>query len=156
MEKELIKFKQFEAKMPFIEVIHNNIKINLLIDSGSEYSQIDSNILDLLLYEETNECIVGMVSATDDNDIKFPIIKLPIKIGDVEYKAEFSAMNMYHIYQHCKEKYGIPVRGFLGSDFLYNNSLILDFNKQLIKYTDGIQTSIDFEASECPEATEQT
>ena len=55
------------------------------------------------------------------------------------------------MYQQVKDSFGITVRGLLGSEFLYKNSLILDFDKHLIRYTDGNQTSIDFGQSESTE-----
>ena len=153
MEKELIKFEETNSSMPFIKVKHNNITFNLVIDTGCTISCIDNNILDLLLHRTTNECVEGLIFANGNTSDVVPIVELPITIGDQEYIEQFNAVDFKDMSQQVKDNFGITVRGLLGSEFLYKHSLILDFDKHLIRYTDGRQTSIDFGASEQPKTT---
>lgn len=151
MEKELIKFEKTESSIPFIKVKHNNISFNLVVDTGCTMSCIDENILDLILHKTTNDYTEGLISAEGGNDDKVPIIEIPITIGDQDYTEQFNAVDFRAMAQQVKDSFGITIRGLLGSEFLYKHSLILDFDKHLIRYTDGNQTSIDFGESESTE-----
>lgn len=151
MEKELIKFEKTKSSIPFIKVKHNNISFNLVVDTGCTMSCIDENILDLLVYQTTNNYTDGLISAEGGNDDKIPIIEMPITIGDQDYVEQFNAVDFRAMAQQVKDSFGITIRGLLGSEFLYKHSLILDFDKHLIRYTDGNQTSIDFGESESTE-----
>ena len=73
---------------------------------------------------------------------------MPITIGDQDYIEKFNVVDFREMSQQVKENFGLTIRGLLGSEFLYKHSLILDFDKHLIRYTDGNQTSIDFRESE--------
>ena len=151
MEKELIKFEDSKTSIPFIKVKHNNITFNLVIDTGCTVSCIDENILDLLLYKTTNNYTDGLISAEGCNDNKVPIVEMPITIGDQDYIEQFNVVDFKAMAQQVKDSFGLTIRGLLGSEFLYKHSLILDFDKHLIRYTDGNQTSIDFGQSESTE-----
>jgi len=148
MEKELIKFEETNSSIPFIKVKHNNIQFNLVIDTGCTISCIDKNVLDLLIHNVTQESVEGIIFANGDTNDSIPIVEIPITIGDKEYIEQFNAVDFSAMSQQVKSSFGITVRGLLGSEFLYKHSLILDFDKHLIRYTDGNQTSIDFGQSE--------
>lgn len=148
MEKELIKFEKTESSIPFIKVKHNNITFNLVVDTGCTISCIDENILDLLVHKTTNDYTQGLISAEGGNDNNVPIVEMPITIGDQDYIEKFNVVDFREMSQQVKENFGLTIRGLLGSEFLYKHSLILDFDKHLIRYTDGNQTSIDFRESE--------
>ena len=151
MEKELIKFEETNSSIPFIKVKHNNIQFNLVIDTGCTISCIDKNVLDLLIHNVTQESVEGIIFANGDTNDSIPIVEIPITIGDEEYVERFNAVDFSAMSQQVKNSFGITVRGLLGSEFLYKHSLILDFDKHLIRYTDGNQTSIDFGQSESTE-----
>ena len=154
MEKELIKFEETDSSIPFIKVKHNNIQFNLVIDTGCTISCIDNNILDLLLHNTTDKNVEGLIFANGDVNDTVPVVEIPITIGDKDYVEQFNAIDFREMSQQVKDSFGITVRGLLGSEFLYKNSLILDFDKHLIRYTDGRQTSIDFGPSESVETAD--
>ena len=144
MEKELIKFEDSKTSIPFIKVKHNNISFNLVIDTGCTTSCIDKEVLDLLVHNVTNQATDGIIYADGSSDDKVQIVEIPITIGDQEYVEQFNAVNFRAMSQQVKDTFGITIRGLLGSEFLYKHSLILDFDKHLIRYTNGNQTQIDF------------
>ena len=151
MEKELIKFEESNTSIPFIKIKHNNITFNLVVDTGCTMSCIDENILDLLLHKTTGDYTEGLISAEGGNDDKVPIVEIPITIGDQNYVEQFNVVDFRAMAQQVKDSFGLTIRGLLGSGFLYKHSLILDFDKHLIRYIDGNQTSIDFGDSESTE-----
>ena len=144
MEKELIKFEETQTSIPFIKVKHNNISFNLVIDTGCTTSCIDKEVLDLLVHNVTNQATDGIIYADGSSDDKVQIVEISITIGDQEYVEQFNAVNFRAMSQQVKDTFGITIRGLLGSEFLYKHSLILDFDKHLIRYTNGNQTQIDF------------
>ena len=154
MEKELIKFEETQTSIPFIKVKHNNISFNLVIDTGCTTSCIDKEVLDLLVHNVTNQATDGIIYADGSSDDKVQIVEIPITIGDQEYVEQFNAVNFRAMSQQVKDTFGITIRGLLGSEFLYKHSLILDFDKHLIRYTNGNQTSIDFGESDNTKTTD--
>lgn len=154
MEKELIKFEATNTSIPFIKVKHNNISFNLVIDTGCTTSCIDEEILDLLVHNTTNQATDGIIYADGSNDNKVQIVEIPITIGDQNYVEQFNAINFRAMSQQVKDAFGITVRGLLGSEFMYKHSLILDFDKHLIRYTNGNQTSLDFGTSDSTKAAD--
>ena len=144
MEKELIKFEETQTSIPFIKVKHNNISFNLVIDTGCTTSCIDKEVLDLLVHNVTNQATDGIIYADGSSDDKVQIVEIPITVGNQEYVEQFNAVNFRAMSQQVKDTFGITIRGLLGSEFLYKHSLILDFDKHLIRYTNGNQTQIDF------------
>ena len=153
MEKELIKFEETSSAIPFIKVKHNNIQFNLVIDTGCTTSCIDKGVLDLLLHNVTDRQTEGIIYADGSQDDAVQIVEIPITIGENNYLEQFNAVDFHLMSQQVKDNFGIVVRGLLGSEFLYKHGLILDFDKHLIRYTDGRQTSIKFGPSELPKAT---
>lgn len=153
MEKELIKFEAIEAPIPFIKVKHNNIAFNLIVDTGCTTSCIDKDILDLVVHNTTDQQTEGIIYGNGDIDEPVQIVEIPISIGDNDYVEQFNAINFRDVVNSVRDTFGITVRGMLGSEFLYKHSLILDFDKHLIRYTDGNQTSIDFGESESIKTT---
>lgn len=144
MEKELIKFEETQTSIPFIKVKHNNISFNLVIDTGCTTSCIDKEVLDLLVHNVTNQATDGIIYADGSSDDKVQIVEIPITVGNQEYVEQFNAVNFRAMSQQVKDTFGITIRGLLGSEFLYKHSLILDFDKHLIRYTNGNQTQINF------------
>jgi hypothetical protein len=153
MEKELIKFEDTNSAIPFIKVKHNNIQFNLVIDTGCTTSCIDKGVLDLILHTVTDQQTQGIIYADGSQDDAVQIVEIPITIGDEDYVEEFNAVDFRNMSQQVKDSFGITIRGLLGSEFLYKHGLILDFDKHLIRYTNGRQTSIDFGSSELSEKT---
>lgn len=144
MEKELIKFEETKTSIPFIKVKHNNITFNLVVDTGCTTSCIDENILDLLIHKTTNSYTEGLISAEGCNDNKVPIVEIPITIGDQDYIEQFNVVDFRAMSQQVKDSFNLTIRGLLGSEFLYKHSLILNFDRHLIRYTDRNQTSLEF------------
>ena len=153
MEKQLIKFEETETSIPFIKVKHNNIEFNLIVDTGCTISCIDKDILDLLVHTPTGNQTPGLIYANGGNDEPVCTHMIPLNIGGIDFEEEFNAIDFGGMYRDVKDSFGITVRGLLGSEFMYRNHLILDFNNSIIRYTDGRQTTLDFGESEQPETT---
>lgn len=145
MDKILTGLKKTETKIPYVTVKHNNIEFNFVIDSGCTISCIDENILDLLLHDDTGRKSEGIIFANGDGTEENKIVKISFNIGCVSFTEEFNAVDFYNMTKQVKDNFGITVRGLLGSEFLYRNKLILDFDKSLIKYANDNQLELKLE-----------
>lgn len=143
MEKFISELKRTETNIPYVEVKHNNIKFNFIIDSGCTISCIDENVLDLLLHTDTGEKSDGVLFANGDESEQTKIIEMSFMIGNKEFVEKFNAVDFYNMTKQVKDNFGITVRGLLGSEFLYKNKLILDFDESTIKYKDNNQLELD-------------
>lgn len=143
MDKILATLQKTDTKIPYVTVKHNNIEFNFIIDSGCTISCIDENVLDLLLHDNTGMKSDGIIFANGDGTEENNIIRLSFDLGNKTFTEQFNAVDFYNMTKQVKDNFGITVRGLLGSEFLYNNKLILDFDKSLIKYANDNQLELN-------------
>jgi hypothetical protein len=143
MEKVITELKRTAANIPYITVKHNNVEFNFIVDSGCTISCIDENVLDLLVHTDTGELSDGVLFANGEGTKTNKIIKLSFKLNDKEFTETFNALDFYSMTKQVKDNFGITVRGLLGSEFLYKNKLILDFDESIIKYRDNNQLELN-------------
>lgn len=118
--------------LPVVTFIHNNKRLNFLLDTGSSKSVIDSNALKDLAYEETNK--VGEVFGVDGNKRDIRFIKFSISYKNVDYEEEFQVLDMSAPFGNVKSDYGVTLHGILSSTFFQKYKYVLDF-AELIAYS---------------------
>ena len=143
MEKIISELKRTKNNIPYVEVKHNNIKFNFIVDSGCTISCIDENVLDLLVHTNTGENSEGILFANGESSDAIQLVKLSFVINNKEFTETFNAVDFHDMTKQVKDNFGIVVRGLLGSEFLYNNKLILDFDESTIKYKDNNQLELE-------------
>ena len=143
MEKIISELKRTDTNIPYVTVKHNNIEFNLIIDSGCNISCIDENVLDLMLHTDTGKTSDGVLFANGDETEPNKIIKLSFELNNKEFTEIFNAVDFYNMTKQVKDNFGIVVRGLLGSEFLYKNKLILDFDNSVIKHKDNNQLELN-------------
>lgn len=143
MEKIIAELKRTTTNIPYVTVQHNNIEFNFIVDSGCTIACIDENVLDLLVYTDTGEMSGGVLFANGDGTETNKMIRLSFKLSNIEFTERFNAVDFSKMAKQVKDNFGITVRGLLGSEFLYRNKLILDFDDSLIKHKDNNQLELN-------------
>lgn len=155
MNNCLVNFEKLEnTTLPIITLQHNNVKIKMLVDTGSDCTYIDEDILDLLVTTPTEKYLENIVFGSGGAEGKHYYHNMPVQIGEREFNLEVVPVDFHATVRDFKEAFGITIRGLLGSSFLSEYGFTLDMNTKVM-YINGNtrQTSLDFGPSEQPEET---
>jgi hypothetical protein len=127
--KKTISFKESMdlTELPIITFSNNNIKLNFLLDTGSNISHINSSVLNKLQYSILNKEIstVGFTGEVVDS----AFCKMELEYKGKTYKDEFSITNLDEAFGVIKQESGVQIHGILGSKFFERYKYILDFSK---------------------------
>lgn len=130
---EVISFKQgFDlTELPIVTLYQGDKKLNFLLDTGSNNSIIDKNIVDQLNTYEINakSNIFGM------NGIKqtVNVCGLTLSYKDVKYDYYYLICDMAEAFGEIKKSSGVTLHGIIGSKFFNEFKYVLDFD-ELIAY----------------------
>jgi hypothetical protein len=131
---EKISFQQaFDlTEMPIITLYQGEKKFNFLLDTGSNNSIIDSNILDQIERKIINEksSLFGM----EGNVKEVSMCKIILSYKDKEYEYKYLIQDMKAPFDNIKNSTGVTLHGIIGSNFFNEYKYILDFN-ELVAYS---------------------
>lgn len=114
---------------PVISFKNNGKIINMILDTGSNSSIIDSTICKELEHTPINaESNVFGLSGTS---IEGGCSELPITYKNRVYTVTCITMDMSATFKKMKEHFGITIHGILGTDFFRKYQYILDFNEMV-------------------------
>lgn len=112
--------------LPIITVQNNNIKINLLLDTGSNSSYISPGVLNSLKYDRidlTNTTVGFGGSSTHSKGCN-----MKIKYKKLTFEDTFIIMQSDDVFTAIKQECGVQVHGILGSKFFDRYSYVIDFS----------------------------
>lgn len=112
--------------LPIITVQNNNIKINLLLDTGSNSSYISPGIVNSLKYDEidlTNTTVGFGGTSTHSKGCN-----MKIKYKKLTFEDTFIIMQSDGVFTTIKQECGVQVHGILGSKFFDRYSYVIDFS----------------------------
>ena len=128
-EKEIkISFKDTIDKtgLPIVSFSQNDKHFDFIIDTGAEYSVINSNSLESLKYIELEGN--GVVYGIEGNEKETTSIGVVLYIDDKEFTEVFQITNVPGM-EVVNNMYGTNVIGILGSQFLIRYKFIIDYEK---------------------------
>lgn len=120
------------VELPIVTFTNNGKKLNFLLDTGSNISQINSSVLPYLKYkivEDKNSAIIGI----EGNKIDTQFCEMAVTYKEQDFINEFCIHDLTDAFAIIKEESGVQVHGILGSLFFQKYKYILDF-KTLIAY----------------------
>lgn len=119
--------------LPVVTFSNGGKKFMFLLDTGSNYSIINSGALD-----QVEHCIVegatGEVYGMDGNIVKISYARIFLEGENTTFEDNFQVVDMSNAFANLKENQGVEVVGIIGSNFMSRYNFILDF-KDLIAYT---------------------
>lgn len=119
------------TELPVITMNSNGIKINMLLDTGSNSSYIGASVIEKLNYTEVEgtNTTYGFGGAITNS--KCCSLKLGYK--KLEFEDDFIIMDSDSVFDAIKSTYGVQVHGIIGSRFFEKYSYAIDF-KDFIAY----------------------
>lgn len=121
------------VELPVVTFYNGNTKLNLLLDTGSNISQINSSVLKALNYrdvEEKSSDVIGI----EGNKINTKFCEMAITYKGQEFIGEFCVHDLDDAFAIVKEESGVQIHGILGSLFFQKYKYILDY-ESLIAYS---------------------
>lgn len=112
--------------IPIATVKHEDLELNFILDTGSDRNSIDSNIVDKLLTGEAKDkTAIKLTGVGGHQEVKS--CSLEFQCGDKSYKADFLITDFKEPFSAIYEEHGIQLHGIIGSQFLKENNVVLDF-----------------------------
>lgn len=128
-ERVTISFKEAMnlVELPIITFTNNNVKLNFILDTGSNISHINSTVLDKLDYK-VGKTKYNTTGFTGDSQ-KSTTCVMSLYHNGIEFKNTFAVSNLDAAFGAVKQQSGVTVHGILGSIFFAKYKYILDFDK---------------------------
>ncbi len=132
--KEAISFKQgFDlTELPCITLYQGDKKFNFLLDTGSNDSIIDSNILGNI--EHTVSDRKTSLFGLEGTKRVVESCKIKLEYKSKSYEFDYLISNMKEAFSHIKAESGVTLHGIIGSRFFNKYKYVLDFD-ELIAYS---------------------
>ena len=128
-----ISFSQgfVSPNIPIATITQGEREMNFIIDTGSDRNVIDSNILSKIEYQtkEEGDEKITLTGLGGTQEVK--LCTIPFQLDGKEYSAEFLASDMKEAFGSIKKAHAIPIHGMLGSRFLKENKIVLDFTNMV-------------------------
>lgn len=131
--KDVISFGPGFAltELPIISLYQGENHFNFLLDTGSNDSIIDSNILNKLEYAmaDKQNSLIGM----EGNKEIVSICNITLSYNGVDFPYEYNIRDMSAAFGSIKTESGVTLHGIIGSKFFNKYKYVLDF-ESLIAY----------------------
>lgn len=114
--------------IPIATFQQGDTELNFIIDTGSDNNIIDSNMLPNLKCEmiDNRMYLTGLGGSQE-----VEMCNITFSFEDESFTAPFLISDMKEAFTIIRKCHAIPIHGMLGSKFLMENNLILDFNKMV-------------------------
>ena len=128
-----ISFSQgfVSPNIPITTITQGDLEMNFIIDTGSDRNVIDSNVLPNIKYETKEDAKDNIVLTGLGGTQEVKLCTIPFQLEGKDYTAEFLASDMSEAFGSIKKAHAIPLHGMLGSRFLKENKIVLDFTNMV-------------------------
>lgn len=120
------------TELPVISLYQGGNVFNFLLDTGSNDSIIDSNILDKMEFTESERKSQLFGMEGNPQDVK--CCNITLSYGTEDYPYEYVICDMKEAFGRIKKESGVTLHGVIGSKFFNAYKYVLDF-ESLIAYS---------------------
>lgn len=121
------------VELPVVTFLNGDKKLNFLLDTGSNISQINSSVLPLLDHKKVEEKDMD-VTGIEGNKVNTEFCEMTITYKGQEFVGEFCIHDLDDAFAIVKEESGVQIHGILGSLFFQKYKYVFDFDS-LIAYS---------------------
>jgi hypothetical protein len=120
------------TELPVISLYQGDQSFNFLLDTGSNDSIIDSNVLDRIehVMTEKQNKLYGM----EGNVKNVKVCNITLSYKDNDYPYDYNVQDMSVAFGNIKAETGVTLHGIIGSKFFNTYKYVLDF-ESLIAYS---------------------
>lgn len=136
-ENTSISFKESLdlTEMPVVTFIHNDHKLNFLLDTGSNHNLLDESVADLLDIQ-SGEMIMHTSINAGGKEKAAPRPKVDITVGykGNNFTDSFYLLDMSEAFNTIKAESGVTIHGIIGNAFMSKYKYVLDFDEMIAYY----------------------
>ena len=114
------------VELPVVTFLNGDKKLNFLLDTGSNISQINSSILPLLDHKKIEAKDMD-VTGIEGNKVNTKFCEMTITYKGQEFVGDFCIHNLDDAFAIVKEESGVQIHGILGSLFFQKYKYVFDF-----------------------------
>jgi len=120
------------TELPVVSLYQGNSVFNFLLDTGSNDSIIDSNVLNKI--EHTLSDKQSNLYGMEGNLQVVNKCEITVSYQGVDYPYEYLICDMKQAFDKIKSESGVTLHGIIGSKFFNAYKYVLDFDK-LVAYS---------------------
>jgi len=119
--------------LPYVTLFHNKEPYNFVIDSGSTLSWITNGVMAVMLLQPEAVPTSTVLAGERKHAVKATLRVNPTIGTDEDYTAQKFSVSLFcgvgtEKIEEMNRHVSVPIHGILGSDFLYDNSLKVDYS----------------------------
>lgn len=133
-DKEKMSFKSAMdlCSLPVVTFYQGEQRLNFLLDTGSNDSIIDSNILKKVKHSKSNRTSILLGLEGEAKEVNS--CNITLEFNSKEYPYEYLIKDMSAPFGSIKQQTGVVIHGLIGSSFFNKFKYVLDF-EELIAYS---------------------
>ena len=124
-----------DVGIPIVTLKNGEKEFNFILDTGSDISHIDSNIMDSLSdteeVEGDNHTVITASGSVENNN---SWVRVLLNYKRQNFIEDFMPLDLHDSFKVLKEDTGIQLHGILGGTFLRKYRYVLDYD-DLVAYT---------------------
>lgn len=134
-EKMSFKEAMDLTDLPIVTFKNEDVKLNFLLDTGSNVSQINAPLLVNLKYSmlDAQKDIIGI----EGNAVQTNYCRMRISYKDKVFENDFVVHDLSRAFDSVKQSTGVQIHGILGSQFFQKYKYILNYD-ELVAYSKSI------------------
>ena len=119
--------------LPICTFFQGDKKFNFILDTGSDVSIIDKNVLDQIEHDMLHDT-EGNLYGVDGVRVTVPVCNITLSYKGKDYPGAYLVRDMKEAFGNMKSDHGVNLHGLLGSRFFNQYKYVLDFDS-LIAYS---------------------
>lgn len=120
------------TELPIVTFTQGDLKLNFLLDTGSNNCIIDSSIIDTIEHEDLNQ--QSTLFGLEGKVTTVRLCKIKTYYKDIAFEYDYLIQDMSTPFESIKKETGVKINGILGSNFFQKFKYVLDF-AELIAYS---------------------
>lgn len=132
-KKDKLSFKESLdlTELPVVTFYNSGLKLNFLLDTGSNVNLLNKKLSDKLKKEFVNSELNVYGVGGVQNSVEASCCSMEITNGSLKFTDNFYLIDLEDTFSEIKKSSGVQIHGILGSLFFNKYRYILDFNKMI-------------------------
>ena len=118
--------------LPVIALTYNKKAFNFIVDTGSNVSHINKELIDTNKIRTRATDIKHVVQGISGDNIQGNTVNITLSHNGKKCSNNFVVSDLKEVLDSIKEATGIEISGILGTDFFSEQKCIIDFNEYTI------------------------
>lgn len=112
--------------VPVVTFVNNGVKLHFLLDTGSDYSYIDSQVVPTLEIKERNNQSIKVSTGNGSVESEGKVV-MDIHYKEHSFEESFVVQDLASHFERAFGSYGVIVHGVLGSAFFAKHKYEINF-----------------------------